>query len=327
MLGFVFRRVLHLVPVLLGVSLLSFVLLSLAPGDFLSSMEMDPLVSKETIQEMRSRFALDRSWPEQFAGWFTSILLRFDFGHSFSRHLPVSVVMREAIGNTLLLTVSGAFITWLVAIPLGVLCALKRGGATDRLASVAAYAGISMPEVLLALLAILLAAKTGLFPIGGARSLEFESLSAHGKLLDVGRHLLLPALVLSAAPAAARMRQMRANMLDVLGSDFVTAGRARGLSERRVIMVHALRNALNPMITLFGYTVAGLLSGTFIVEVVMGWPGLGRVTFEALLARDVYLVMGSLVMAACMLVAGNLAADLLLAAADPRVRFSKGIER
>jgi peptide/nickel transport system permease protein len=166
----------------------------------------------------------------------------------------------------------------------------------------------------------MLAARTGWFPVGGMRSLDWETLPLAGRALDLLRHLALPALVVGLVPLAGRMRQMRASLLDVLGLDYITTARAKGLDERAVVMKHALRNALNPLITLFGYTLGSLLSGSLVAEIIFSWPGLGRVTYEAVLSRDQYLVVGSVLMATVVLVLGNLAADLLLAAADPRIR-------
>ena len=180
-----------------------------------------------------------------------------------------------------------------------------------------AFVGLSVPEVLSGLLLLMLAARTGWFPVGGMRSLDWESLSLAGRALDLLRHLVLPALVVGLVPLASRMRQMRASLLDVLRLDYVTTARAKGLDERTVVMKHALRNALNPLITLFGYTLGSLLSGSLVAEIIFSWPGLGRVTYEAILSRDQYLVVGSVLMAAVVLVLGNLVADLLLAAADP----------
>jgi peptide/nickel transport system permease protein len=165
------------------------------------------------------------------------------------------------------------------------------------------------------------AAKTGLFPVGGMRSLDHDQLQWGSQLLDIAHHLVLPALVLGTVPMAARMRQMRANLLDVLRLDYVTTARAKGLAEDVVVWKHAVRNAINPLITLFGFTLASLLSGSFIVEIVMNWPGLGSLTLEALQRQDLYLVMGSVVMAATMLMLGNLVADVLLAVADPRIKY------
>jgi peptide/nickel transport system permease protein len=179
--------------------------------------------------------------------------------------------------------------------------------------------GLSIPEVLSGLLLLLFAARTGWFPVGEMRSLDWEHLSLAGRALDLARHLALPALVAGLVPLAGRMRQMRASLLDVLRLDHVTTARAKGLAELDVVVRHGVRNALNPMITLFGYTLGALVSGAFVAEVVFGWPGLGRVAVDALLAQDPYLVMGSVLVSSVVLVLGNLAADLLLAAADPRI--------
>ena len=168
---------------------------------------------------------------------------------------------------------------------------------------------------------LMFAARTGWFPVGGMRSIDYDDLSAMGQFLDVAHHLVLPALVVGLIPLAGRMRQMRGNLLDVLRLDYVTTARSKGLDERVVIMKHAMRNALNPMITLFGYTLGALVSGSFIAEIIFSWPGLGRLTLDAILTQDQYLVMGSVLMASLVLIAGNLVADLLLALADPRISY------
>jgi len=309
-----------MIPVLLGISLLTFAVIQLAPGDFLSTMELNPQISGDTIDSMRARFGLDQPWWMQYLLWLRNILFHLDFGESFSRHQPVFTVLAPAILNTLVLALAAAVLTWGLAIPLGVLAAVKQNTWIDRGSSLVAYLGLSVPEVFLALLMILLAAKTGWFPVSGMVSVDHDTLSPLGKALDLLHHLVLPAFVLATVPLAGRMRQMRANLLDVLRADYVTTARAKGLHERTVVVKHALRNALNPLITLFGYTLGTLLSGAFLVEVVMSWPGLGRITIEALVARDLYLMMGSVMMASTLLILGNLVADLLLAIADPRIQ-------
>ena len=167
----------------------------------------------------------------------------------------------------------------------------------------------------------MVAARTGWFPVGGMRSLDYDELSALGKMRDLAWHLALPALVVGLVPLASRMRQMRGNLLDVLRLDYVTTARSKGLDERVVIYKHALRNALNPMITLFGYTLGALVSGSFVAEIIFSWPGLGRLTLDAILTQDQYLVMGSVLMASVVLILGNLVADLLLGVADPRISY------
>lgn len=318
MRAFVLRRLLQTVPLLLGVAALTFLLLQLMPGDALTLVALDPTVSPESVAAMRERFGLDQPWWVQLALYLRN-LARCDLGESFSRHAPVFDVLRAALGNTLLLSVSGALITWGLAIPLGALAAVRQRTLVDRGLTVAAVAGLSVPEVLSGLLLLLLAVRTGWFPAGGMHGADWESLGPLARLGDVLHRLVLPALTVGLVPLAGRMRQMRSSVLDVLRLEHVQVARAKGLDEATVVRRHVVRNALNPMITLFGYTLGSLVSGSFVAEVIFAWPGLGRVTMEALMAQDPYLVMGSVLMASVVLVLGNLVADVLLAVADPRI--------
>ena len=317
---FLLRRVLQSLPLLLGISALTFLLLQLAPGDFLATMAENPQVSSASLEAMRQRFGLDRPWWLQYLLYLKNVFLHLDFGESFSRHQPVFQVLRSGLLNTLLLASAAALVTWCLAIPLGVIAAVRQYGWPDRLLSFTSFVWLSIPEVLSGLLFLWLAARTGWFPIGGMRDLDHDLYGPLGKAWDVLRHLALPALVVGLIPLASRMRQMRANLLDQLRLDYVTTARAKGLPERAVIVRHALRNALNPLITLFGFTLGSLVSGSFVAETIFAWPGLGTLTLEAIYAQDQYLVMGSVLLASVVLVAGNLVADVLLAAADPRIR-------
>jgi peptide/nickel transport system permease protein len=318
---YIFRRFLQVVPLLFGISALTFLLLQLAPGDFLNQMADNPAISQETIDAMRQRFGLDQPWYVQYGIYLRNVLLHFDFGQSFSRHQPVFTVIAEGLGNTLVLAIAAAFVTWVLAVPLGVIAAMRQHSWVDRTLSLLAFVWLSVPEILSGLLLLMFAARTGWFPVGGMRSIDYEELTVAGKALDLLWHLTLPALVVGLVPLASRMRQMRANLLDVLRLDYVTTARAKGLDERVVVFKHALRNALNPMITLFGYTLGALVSGSFIVEIIFSWPGLGRLTLDAILTQDQYLVMGSVLMASVVLILGNLIADILLAIADPRISY------
>jgi peptide/nickel transport system permease protein len=320
MRAYVVRRLLQTVPLLLGISALTFALLQLAPGDYLNQMAENPAISTETLEAMRREFGLDRpAWIQYLL--YVGNLARGDFGESFSRHQPVLAVLREGLFNTLLLAVAAALVTWALAVPLGVIAAVRQHSWVDRGLSFVAFLWLSVPEVLSGLLLLMLAARTGWFPIGGIRSMDHAELGAVGGVLDVLHHLALPALAVGLIPFAARMRQMRGSLLEVLRLDYITTARAKGLAERTVVMKHALRNALNPLITLFGFTLGSLVSGSFVAEVIFSWPGLGRITLEAVQSQDQYLVMGAVLMASVILVLGNLAADLLLAVADPRISY------
>lgn len=318
---YILRRFLQTIPLMLGISALTFVLLQLTPGDFLNQMAENPQISTETLEAMRTRFGLDQPWYQQYFMYLKNVFLHFDFGQSFSRHQPVFTVLKEGLLNTLLLASAAAVVTWALAIPLGVWAAVRQYSWVDKGLSLLAFVWLSIPEVLSGLLLLLLAARTGWFPVGGMRSIDWQDLDTMGRAWDLIHHLALPALVVGLIPLASRMRQMRANLLDVLRLDYVTTARAKGLEENVVIFKHALRNALNPLITLFGFTLGYLLSGSFIAEIIFSWPGLGRLTLDALLTQDQYLVMGSVLMASSMLVLGNLIADLMLAIADPRIAY------
>jgi peptide/nickel transport system permease protein len=318
---YVLRRVLQTIPLLFGISLITFLLLQLAPGDFLNQMAENPGISAETIEAMRVRFGLDKPWYIQYGIYLRNVVFNFDFGQSFSRHQPVFDVLSEGFTNTLILASAAALVTWGLAVPLGILAAVRQHSWVDRTLSLLAFVWLSIPEILSGLLLLMLAARTGWFPVGGMRSIDYDELDAIGQFLDVAHHLVLPALVVGLIPLASRMRQMRGSLLDVLRLDYVTTARAKGLSERTVVVKHALRNALNPMITLFGYTLGALVSGSFIAEIIFSWPGLGRLTLDAILTQDQYLVMGAVLMASLVLILGNLIADLLLAVADPRITY------
>jgi peptide/nickel transport system permease protein len=318
---FLLKRLLQIFPLLLGISALTFLLLQLAPGDFLNTMAENPQISTETLEAMRKRFGLDRPWYVQYGLYLKNLFFNFDFGESFSRHQPVFVVLREGLMNTLMLAGAAALVTWGLAIPLGVWAAVRQYSWVDKTLSFLAFVWLSIPEVLSGLLLLLLAAKTGWFPVGGMRSLDYDDLDLMGRVLDVLHHLALPALVVGLIPLAGRMRQMRGNLLDVLRLDFVTTARAKGLDENTVVFKHALRNAINPLITLFGFTLGSLVSGSFVAEIIFSWPGLGRITLDAILSQDQYLVMGSVLMASVVLIIGNLIADVLLAVADPRIAY------
>lgn len=318
---YVLRRFLQMIPLLFGISALTFILLQLAPGDFLNQMAENPAISPATIDAMRRNFGLDRPWYVQYGLYLRNILLHFDFGESFSRHQPVFRVISEGLGNTLMLAGAAAIVTWGLALPLGIWAAVRQYSWVDKTLSLVAFVWLSIPEILSGLLLLMLAARTGWFPVGGMRSIDYDDLSAMGKLGDLLWHLALPALVVGLVPLASRMRQMRGNLLDVLRLDYVTTARSKGLDEGVVIYKHALRNALNPMITLFGYTLGALVSGSFVAEIIFSWPGLGRLTLDAILTQDQYLVMGSVLMASVVLILGNLIADLLLAVADPRISY------
>lgn len=264
----------------------------------------------------------DRSWTEQFWLWLKQIMTRGDFGTSFVYQRSVSSLLWERVPATLLLAIASLFTTWAIAIPLGILAAVKQNRPTDKILQVLSYAGQGFPSFITALFLLFLAqVTTPLFPVGNMTSIDHGELTWFGKILDIGWHSILPLIALSITSFAGLQRIMRGQLLDVLRQDYIQTARAKGLPENRVIYVHALRNAINPLITLLGFELASLLSGAFITENFFNWPGLGKLTLQAVLAKDEYLVMASLVMSAVLLILGNLIADLMLKAADPRIKL------
>jgi peptide/nickel transport system permease protein len=300
------------------VSIISFFIIRLSPVDPLAELKLNPSISQETLQKERERLGLDKPIIVQYGKWASSFV-RGDLGITSSGE-KVSTKLAERIPNTLLLTTVVIFMTWIVGIPLGVLGAVFNKSKYDRLLTILSSIGMAIPSFFFALLLLMFAVKTGWFPVGGLTSYDYNDLSFVGKFFDIAKHLVLPVIVLFTISLAGLQRQMRANMLEVLDSDYVKFARAKGLSENKVIFKHALRNAINPMITLLGFEFAGLLSGAALTEYVFQYPGLGRLILEAVMKSDINLIMASLMIGTIMLILGNLLADILLAITDPRIR-------
>lgn len=322
-MGRLARRAVSGLLLLAGVSLLSFVLVELAPGDFFAEMRLDPRIPEATVRELRERHGLDRPLPERYLRWLGS-LARGELGYSFAYDQPVAPLLWPRGRNTVLLTATATALAWLLAVPLGVWWAtLRRGPAAHLLAGLTALL-LALPDLVLALGLLLLAVRTGWFPAGGMVALGHEQMSWGAQVKDVVSHLALPATVLVLGILPVLVRHVRASVAEALEAPFVRAARAHGLPERRVLFCHALPAAANPLISLFGLSVAGLLSMSLVVEVVMSWPGLGPLLLEAILARDFHLVLGPVLASTLLLVGANLLADLLLLAADPRIRAEEG---
>lgn len=313
------RRALQGVVVLVAVSLFSFVLVDLAPGDFFAEMRLDPRLSEATVAALRARNGLDRPLPERYLLWLGS-LARGDLGYSFAYGSPVGSLLWPRARNTLLLTGVATATAWALAIPIGMWWATRRRRATRRVLAAVTAVLLSVPDVLLALALLLVAVRTGWFPAGGMTSIGHEHLTALARVTDIAWHLVLPAAALVLGTLPVLVRHVRASLAAVLDAPFVQAARAHGLPETRVLFRHALPAAANPLLSLFGLSLAGLLSASLLVEVVMSWPGLGPLLVEAILARDFHLVLGLVLSSTVLLLAGNLLADVLLLAADPRIR-------
>ena len=321
---YVVKRLLQGLLTLLLASMLSFAIIQLAPGDYLDSLRQNPTISTETIEQLKIRFGLDKPAILQYWLWLKQVITRFDFGESFVYSRSVSSLILERIPATLLLAFSSIIVTWTIALPLGIISAVKQNTIIDKILRVISYVGQGFPSFITALIFLIVAQNLSpLFPVGGMTSIDHDRLSLTGKMLDIGWHMVLPTIALSITSFAGLQRLTRGQMLDVLRQDYIQTARAKGLSENKVIYVHALRNAINPLVTLLGFEFASLLSGSFIAEYFFNWPGLGRLILQAVQAQDLYLVMASLMMAATMLIIGNLLADILLTFIDPRIQLNK----
>jgi len=318
---FIARRLLAIPPLLLAVTFLTYCLLYAAPGDYFTRLAEDPQITEEFLASLRAKYGLDGGLFTRYWKWLINAV-QLDFGNSFRFDLPVFDLIAERLSNTLLLTGSALIIAWGLALPLGVMAGVYQGKWLDKVASFISFVGLSIPRVFFALLMVMFAAITELFPVGGMRDqIYWDDFTPWEQVVDVAHHLVLPAIVIGTTSMAGYMRQMRAEMVETLSKDYVRTARAKGLAPRQVIFKHAFGNAVNPLITLFGYSLAYLLTGSFLVEVVFAWPGLARLTVDAVFAQDEPLVMAAVLVATLMLVAGNTISDLMLAFVDPRIRL------
>ncbi len=319
---YVLKRLAQAMLTLLLASALSFFIIQLAPGDYLDTLSQNPQISPERVAELKRQFGLDRSWIEQYGLWLWQIIRHGNLGTSFVYQRDVTGLLWERVSATVLMAIASLIITWAIGIPLGILGAMRQNRALDRVLQVVSYIGQGVPSFVVALLLLILAQNLSpLLPVGGMTSIDHADLTPFGQILDIGWHMILPVLALSVTSFAGLQRITRGQFLDVLRQNYIQTARAKGLPENRVIYIHALRNAINPLITLLGFEFAGLLSGAFITEYFFNWPGLGRLILQAVNTQDLYVVMASLMMGAVMLIIGNLLADLLLKFADPRIRL------
>jgi len=313
------RRILHVLFLLLGVSVISFIFISLAPGNYLDEMRLNPQISYETVNALKAQYGLDRSVPVRYWQWLKSVT-RGDMGYSFAYNQPATSLIWPRAENTLLLTVTATLMAWLLAIPIGIWSAERYGHIDDRMISAATGALLAIPDLLIALALLWFAAKTGILPTGGMVSLDFDSFSFMRKVGDLAAHLSLPVTVLVLGMIPILVRHVRAAVTEVLRSPFYLAAKGHGIPRRTLLFRYALRAAANPLISLLGFSIGSLLSASMLVEVILGWPGLGPLLLEAIFARDLYLVIAAIMLSTLFLAGGSFAADMLLYWQDPRIR-------
>jgi peptide/nickel transport system permease protein len=323
---YVLKRLLGAIPMLIGIATIIFFVLRLAPGDP-TSFYFNPNVPPDVIEQLRRNLGLDQPLHIQYLRWMKSFFTG-DFGYSFAQSRPVAQIVMEALPNTLMLTGTALVLVFLTGILIGVVQAVRQYSLFDSTSSVVSLFFYSMPSFWLALMLMLLfslkAHQWGwpiALPPTGITSVDYEFLSAGGKIGDRISHLVLPVATLTLALAAGVARYTRGQMLEVIRQDYIRTARAKGLPERTVIMRHALRNSMLPVITLLGLYLPFLFSGTIFVEVIFAWPGMGRVIVDAIFQRDYPLVMATSFIFAVIVVLGNLLADVLYAVADPRIRY------
>ncbi|MCX5686796.1 MAG: ABC transporter permease [Candidatus Omnitrophica bacterium] len=323
MLSYIAKRLLGLIPVFLGITLISFFVIHLAPGKPTDiQTNLNPKVSFEARARLDKLYGLDKPLGVQYFEWLKRFAT-FDFGRSYMDDRPVSQKIIERIPITLLINISSMILILFIGIPLGVISALRRGSVADRATTIFAFIGFSVPEFWLALMLMsLFAIQLGWLPISGIKSLDFEYYSLLGKVLDVAKHLILPVSIAAFGSLAGISRYMRASMIGIIHQDYIRTARAKGLKERDVIYKHALRNALLPVITILGLSIPGLIGGSVIFESIFAIPGMGRLFYESVMARDYPVILGVLSIGAILTLLGNLLADAAYSYADPRIRVS-----
>jgi peptide/nickel transport system permease protein len=318
-LSYLGRRVLRAIALLVGVSALCFLFTEMAPGSFFDEMRLNPQISPQTISALRARYGLDQPLIVRYGRWISSVA-HGDLGYSIAYNTPVAPLLWNRASNTLLLTATAMFLTWIIAVPVGVWAAASRHTWIDNLIALCSAFLVSVPEIVIAVALLALVVRWKILPIGGMTSFGFEQLSGWDKLHNVVRRMALPTSILVLGGIAVVIRHVRASMLEIMDAPYVQAARGLGINRGRLLFRHVLPVAANPAISLFGFSLAGLLSGSLLVEVVTGWPGLGPLILEATLSRDLYLVIGGIMLSAIFMIGGNFVADLLLMAVDPRIR-------
>jgi len=314
MTAYVVRRLLQAVVLLFIVSVLTFLLIHSAPGG--PALLANPDLSREQVQQMARQLGLDDPLPVQYLRWLGHVL-RGDFGKSYNTVQPVTKLISERLPNTVMLTGLALVLSVMIAVPLGVLSALKRNSAIDRVIAGFSFIGVSIPVFWLGIMLIILfAVQLKLLPAGG-----MYTLGADFSLLDRIKHLLLPTFVLVVANLAELTRYTRSGMITVLSEDYVRTARAKGLPNHVVLLHHALRNALIPVVTIIGVLLPRAVSGAAITETVFSWPGMGRLAVEAATTRDYPVVLGATLTVALVVVVSSLVTDLLYAYIDPRIRL------
>jgi peptide/nickel transport system permease protein len=322
MLTYILRRLLYTIPVLIGVTVITFGVMHLAPGKPTDlATDMNAKVSAESKSQLIKLYGFDKPWYVQYGNWLKRFVM-LDFGSSFKDGRPAIKKIAERLPASLLLNFLSLLLIFVIALPIGILSALRHNSIFDKAMTVFVFIGYSIPTFWLALLLmIFFGLKLGWLPVSGLRSINFSDLSALGKFFDIARHLILPVAISSFTGLAGLSQYTRSSMLEIIKQDYIKLAYAKGLPGSTVILRHAARNALLPVITILGLSLPALIGGGFIFETIFSYPGMGRLGYEAIMARDYPVVMAVGTIAAVLTLIGNLLADITYAWADPRIRY------
>ena len=327
MLAFIAKRLLWMLPFLVAISFLSFVLIQLPPGDYVTTYiatlaASNEVVDQNTAADLRNRFGLDQPMIVQYWKWISNVVFRGDFGISFEWQQPVSELIWERMALTLLLTFSALLVTWGVALPVGVFSAVKKYSIGDYVVTFMSFVGLAVPSFLLALVLMYVAAVHFGQSVGGLFSEQYLTAPwSIAKVIDLLEHLWIPVVILAVSGTASLIRVMRANLLDELHKPYVTTARAKGLSEFHLLVKYPLRLALNPFISTIAWLLPNLVSGSIIVAIVMSLPTAGPLLLQSLMSQDMYLAGAFILLICALTVLGSLVSDILLALVDPRIRL------
>lgn len=330
-LQILFKRLVSFIPLILVVSFFAFALISLSGANYFTSLKLDPQISPAVIEKYERIYNLDKSWIVQYFSWIKA-LCRLDLGYSFSQKMPVFSVLKYYFGNTLLLSVCSLVLIWGASILFGVYGAVYKDTSLEKITSYVFFIFQSIPPFFVALIFICvfmfgkdrynLMWVSSIAAVGGKYSLNYEDLNFFSKIMDVAKHMVIPVLAISLSSIGSLQRIMKNNMVEVMRNNYIGTSKACGVYWNRIVFIYALKNALNPMITIFGYHLSSIFAGAALVEIICNWPGLGNIMLTAVRAQDIFLVMGGLVLSGSMLFAGNLTADILLLKTDPRIDFN-----
>lgn len=323
MLNYILKRLALTIPMLIGITFITYLAIFLAPGGPAAGImtDLNPKISPEYKAKLVKEYNFDKPFFVQYGLWVKKIV-KLDFGESRKDNTPVIKSIFQRLPKTLLLTGLSLILAFILAIPIGVISALKQNTWIDRFLTIFVFLGFSLPTYWVALLLmILFGIHLGWFPVTGFQSILADDMGTVARIFDIAKHLALPLIVTGFTGLASLSRYMRNGMLEVIRQDYIRTARAKGLPESRVIYVHALRNTLIPLVTILGFALPDLISAGIIFETIFSYPGLGRLAYEAVMTRDIFLIMGTVTFSAFLTLIGNLVADISYAYVDPRIRY------